>query len=204
VIYVRLNMKSPASTKRRDWLKAAFAVGLSMATPWSWATSTTNAKKPPAEVLAAFPDAHYRGSGKLTFLGLHVYDARLWVQNSFNPESYEQQALALELEYARKLKGELIAERSLVEMRKHSDVSPQQAEWWMAEMKKIFPDVAAGDRITGLQFPGESTHLYLNGKLRGEVRDAEFTRAFFSIWLSPRTSEPKLRLALLKPQLGRP
>ncbi len=197
-------MNLPASTHRRDWLHAAAAVGLSVATPWSWATSTTAAKKPPAEVLAALPDAHYRGSGKLTFLRLHVYDARLWVQGNFIPEGFEQHALALELEYARSLKGELIAERSLVEMRKHSDVSPQQAELWLVEMKKMFPDVTAGDRITGLQFPGESTRVYFNGKLRGEVRDADFTRAFFSIWLSPRTSEPKLRLALLKPHLGRP
>lgn len=166
--------------------------------------STTVAKKPPEEVLAALPGAHYRGSGKLTFLRLHVYDASLWVQSNFNPEGFEKQALALELAYARSLKGELIAERSLVEMRKHIEVSPPQAELWLAEMKRIFPDVAAGDRITGLQFPGESTRIYFNGKLRGEVRDADFTRAFFSIWLSPRTSEPKLRLALLKPNLGKP
>jgi hypothetical protein len=197
-------MNLPASTHRRDWLQGALAFGLSAATPWSWATSTPAEKKPPAEVLAAFPDAQYRGSGTLTFLRLRVYDARLWVQSNFNPDNFEQQALALELEYARSLKGELIAERSLVEMRKHSNVSPQQAEWWLAEMKKMFPDVAAGDRITGLQFPGESTRFYFNGKPRGEVRDADFTRAFFSIWLSPRTSEPKLRLALLKPHLGRP
>jgi hypothetical protein len=160
--------------------------------------------KPPSEVQAGLPDAHPRGSGKLTFLRLHVYDARLWVRGNFNPDDFEQQALALELQYARSLKGELIAERSLVEMRKHVDVSPQQAETWLAEMKKMFPNVVAGDRITGLQFPGESTRFYFNGKLRGEVRDAEFTRAFFSIWLSPRTSEPQLRLALLKPHLGRP
>jgi Chalcone isomerase-like len=197
-------MKLQAFTNRRDWLRGTLAVGLSSAMSWSLATSSSAEKKPPEEVLAALPGAHYRGSGKLTFLRLHVYDASLWVQSNFNPEGFEKQALALELEYARSLKGELIAERSLVEMRKHIEVSAAQAELWLAEMKRIFPDVAAGDRITGLQFPGESTRFYFNGRLRGEVRDADFTRAFFSIWLSPRTSEPKLRLALLKPHLGRP
>ncbi|MFY7939589.1 MAG: hypothetical protein ACOVOX_01650, partial [Burkholderiaceae bacterium] len=112
-------MKLPPSTTRRDWLRAALALGLSVATPWSWAMSTTVAKTPPEEVLAALPGAPYRGSGKLTFLRLHVYDASLWVQSNFNPEGFEKQALALELAYARSLKGELIAERSLVEMRKH-------------------------------------------------------------------------------------
>ena len=197
-------MKTQAFKNRRDWLRWAVAMGLSGAMSWSLATPTSTGKKPPEEVLADLPDAYYRGSGKLTFLRLHVYDASLWVQGNFNPEGYEKQALALELAYARSLKGELIAERSLVEMRKHIEVSTPQAELWLGEMKRIFPDVAAGDRITGLQFPGESTRFYFNGKLRGEVRDADFTRAFFSIWLSPNTSEPKLRLALLKPHLGRP
>jgi hypothetical protein len=197
-------MKQQTFTNRRDWLRGTLAVGLSSAMSLSLATSSNAEKKPPEEVLAALPGAHYRGSGKLTFLRLHVYDASLWVQSNFNPEGFEKQALALELAYARSLKGELIAERSLVEMRKHIEVSPPQAELWLAEMKRMLPDVAAGDRITGLQLPGESTRFYFNGKLRGEVRDADFTRAFFSIWLSPRTSEPKLRLALLKPHLGRP
>jgi hypothetical protein len=197
-------MKQPAPTSRRDCLHAALLAGLLLGTPSTWATSKSSTKRPPSEVLAALPEAHYRGSGKLTFLRLHVYDARLWVQNNFNPENFEQQALALELEYARSIKGELIAERSLVEMRKHADLSPEKADLWLSDMKNIFPDVAAGDRITGIQFPGESTRFYVNGKLRGEVRDAEFTRAFFSIWFSPRTSEPKLRLALLKPNQGRP
>jgi hypothetical protein len=57
--------------------------------------------------------------------------------------------------------------------------------------------VAKGDRITGVQRPGESARFFLNGKPIGEVRDAEFARRFFGIWLAPKTSEPKLRLALL-------
>jgi hypothetical protein len=48
-----------------------------------------------------------------------------------------------------------------------------------------------------LQRPGEAAVFWLNGRLRGEIRDAEFARRFFGIWLSPRTSEPALRSALL-------
>ena len=64
-------------------------------------------------------------------------------------------------------------------------------------MKQLFVDVHKGDRITGVQVPGVATRIFVNGRLRGEVRDAEFTRLFFGIWLSPATSEPKLRDALL-------
>lgn len=187
----------PRPSNRRRWLAQTGGVALLCCVPWVSAAPTT--KKPPTEVLAEMPGALYRGSGKLTFLRLPVYDARLWVLDGFKPENYEQHPLALELVYARSLKGELIAERSLTEMRRVSEPSSEQAEQWLGQMRSLFPNVQAGDRITGLQTPGESTRFFLNGQQRGEVRDAEFTRAFFSIWLSPRTSEPKLRLALLKP-----
>ena len=69
-------------------------------------------------------------------------------------------------------------------------------------MRQIFPDVKEGDRITGVQRPGEAARFFVNGQPRGEVRDAEFTRLFFGIWLSPRTSQPRLREALLGTQGG--
>ena len=48
-----------------------------------------------------------------------------------------------------------------------------------------------------MQRPGQSARFFFNGVLRGEVADAEFTRLFFGIWLSPNTSEPALRKQLL-------
>jgi hypothetical protein len=35
------------------------------------------------------------------------------------------------------------------------------------------------------------------GRVVGEVPDAEFSRLFFGIWLSPQTSEPGLRQQLI-------
>jgi hypothetical protein len=37
----------------------------------------------------------------------------------------------------------------------------------------------------------------LNDKPIGNIDDAEFARAFFAIWLDPKTSEPSLRKQLL-------
>jgi hypothetical protein len=151
----------------------------------------------PAELAAELPAAKLLGSGRLTFLGLLVYDARLWVTDAFKSEAYEQAPLAIELEYGRTLYGKLIAERSLDEMKRGGGVSDERAERWLAAMKQTFPDVAKGDRITGVQRPGESARFFFNGKPIGELRDAEFAKRFFGIWLSAKTSEPKLRLALL-------
>ena len=151
----------------------------------------------PAEVSEELPGARLQGSGRLTFFGLHIYDARLWVQDGFTAEAHATTPLALELDYARTLYGSLIAERSLDEMKRAGGFSEEQGQRWLDAMRKVFVDVNRGDRITGVHRPGDSARFFLNGKSRGEIRDADFARRFFGIWLAPATSEPKLRLALL-------
>ncbi len=147
--------------------------------------------------LSALPGARLLGQGRLTFFGLSVYSAKLWVADGFKPDDFLSHPAALELEYARSLVGKLIAERSLVEMKRVGEVPQDKAEPWRAAMTQLFPDVNKGDRITGLHQPGEGMRFFFNGKPRGDIRDAAFARLFTGIWLSPRTSEPKLRQALL-------
>ena len=64
-------------------------------------------------------------------------------------------------------------------------------------MTQAFPDVNPGERLTGLFWPDEGVRFFHNGRLRADIADAEFARKFFAIWLSPKSSQPKLRLALL-------
>jgi hypothetical protein len=151
----------------------------------------------PAEVAAALPGARLQGESRLRYFGLRIYDARLWVGS--NPVEAEWAAVpfALEMEYARRLLGVQIAERSLAEMKRQGDLPPETEQRWLATLKQWLPDVKDGDRITGLNIPGHGLKLYLNGAPRAESADAELSRVFFGIWLSPRTSEPALRQALL-------
>ena len=153
----------------------------------------------PAEVAAELPGARLLGSGRMTYFGLHIYDARLWVTDTFNADNFAKLPLALELEYARTLVGKLIAERSLDEMKRVGGFSEEQGQRWLAAMTRVFPDVRKGNRLTGVHRPGESARFFLDGNPRGDVSDADFAGRFFGIWLSPQTSEPKLRAALLGP-----
>ena len=145
--------------------------------------------------------ARLQGRGRLRFLGLRIYDIRLWVGAATVDGDWERAAgttpLALEIEYARSLVGAQIAERSLVEMRRQGPIDEASATRWLAAMTELFPDVAEGDRITGVHQPGRGARFYLNGRRRGELADADFARRFFGIWLAPQTSEPSLRGALL-------
>lgn len=183
--------RTPTAPTRRAWLMAA---GATLTVP-SWSPAAAAAL--PAELATELPQARLQGSGRLRFLGLRIYDIRLWAGASPVAAQWAGVPLALELEYARGLQGAQIAERSLVEMRRLAEPPADSAERWLAAMKKIFPDVREGDRITGLNLPGQGARFFHNGTLRGEVLDTEFARLFFGIWLSPRTSEPALRESLL-------
>ncbi len=134
---------------------------------------------------------------RLRYFGLHVYDIRLWSDSARAAAAPADTALALELVYARKLRGWKIAERSLEEMQGIAPIDASRAEAWLAWLNQVLPDVSEGDRITGVQRPAVSTRLFVNGRLAGELRDAEFTRLFFAVWLSDRSSQPRLREALL-------
>lgn len=151
----------------------------------------------PPEVARELPGARLQGQGRLRYLGLHVYDAMLWTAQPLAADEAERAALALELRYARALRGVLIAERSLSEMKRIGEFDDADAARWLEAMTRLFPDVSAGDRITGVHRPGEGARFHVNGRFVGEVAEAVFARLFFGIWLSPRTSQPKLRSALL-------
>src|SRR5512141_3284102 len=75
------------------------------------------AQEPPAarEVL---PGARLAGQGRLTWWGLEVYDARLWVPPGFAAADFADHPFALELRYLRELRGAAIAQHSIDEMRR--------------------------------------------------------------------------------------
>ena len=152
---------------------------------------------PPAELAIDLPGARLQGTARMRFFGLHVYDIRLWTAAAAPATDPAQPPLALELIYGRKLVGEQIASRSIDEMRRIGSLSEAQATAWLAAMTRLFPDVKAGDRLTGVLRPDGVSRFHFNGQARGEIADADFGRLFFGIWLSPRTSEPRLREQLL-------
>ena len=150
-----------------------------------------------AELRELLPQHKLSGRGRLTVWGFDVYDASLWVTPGFKADKLTAQPFALELAYLRNFTNTDIAERSIVEMRRSATISDAQAKEWTAAMLRVIPNVKKGDRIMGVYRPGTGASFLVNGKSAGEIMDAEFARLFFGIWLSPKTSEPKVRSALL-------
>ena len=156
-----------------------------------------NAQDLSPELRAKLPVVSLAGQAKLRFFGFAVYQASLWVSPGFSESAYEQSSFALDLAYLRNFKGADIATRSLTEMQRQATLPAEQQTRWENQMRAIFPDVTAGDRITGVNQPGVGAAFWHNGRFIGEIRDPVFSRLFFGIWLATKTSEPALRLALL-------
>jgi len=157
-----------------------------------------NAQPAPAYVKQVIPDAALVGQGMFRWFGLSIYKARLWGDKTrVTAAGWPTQSFALELEYTRMLYGEKIAIASIDEIKKLGVGSAAQHEQWLADMKKLFPDVDEGRQLTGVFTPGQASQFFFDGKPIGEIADPEFGPAFFGIWLHPKTTAPKLRQALL-------
>lgn len=139
------------------------------------------------------PGARLQGSGRMTFFGLTIYDARLWtVDASWSM----QRPFALQLTYARTISREQLVNSSIEEMQR-TGTTRAQAEAWAPVMQRVLTDVRPGDSLTGVFLPDKGARFYSQHGLTGEVADPEFARAFASIWLDARTREPQLRQRLL-------
>jgi len=148
----------------------------------------------PSQVLALAPNLKVQGGGELTFFGISVYDGYYWSPT----RGWTQDGpFALDLHYHRALDGARIAERSLSEIAKLGYGTAEQRARWGDEMRRMFPDVRRGDRLTGVNLPGGVVRYFHNGKSIGEIADPGFARAFFGIWLDPKTSEFAFRQLLL-------
>ncbi len=200
---------SNATTSRRNFAKSITAISIAtIAAPKVFAQAATTPDKPakriaPAE-LNAFPSPTpwaLVGTGALRFFGFKAYDAYLWsgeastVPNA-NP-LLSKTLFALEIDYTTSIKADDIANVSLVEMARLRSLSDVQIKAFTAELKKAFPDVKSGDKLTGVQVPKQGTRFFFNGRLTAEINDPAFGDAFFAIWLDEKTKQPGLRKALL-------
>lgn len=151
----------------------------------------------PPEGARELPAVRLAGEGRLTWLGLPLYEAQLWVGEGFEAQAFERHPLALALHYRRGFRSADIATRSIKEMRRGGDFDSARADRWRRSLEAALPDVAAGDTVLGLYRPGRGVVFFVNGQRSGEVADPAFAVPFFAIWLGPATSEPALRAALL-------
>lgn len=137
------------------------------------------------------------GSGEMTWLGFSLYHATLWVVGDSALDASATSPSALQLDYQHDIPRDRLVQTSVDEMRRLG-ASEGQLQRWEPELRRVVPDVKEGDSIIGVHYPGRGAAFFHRGRPTGEVRDADFARLFFAIWLDPRSRSPSLRAALLK------
>lgn len=141
------------------------------------------------------PDAQLVGKGKLTYMVWDVYNATLYAPKG---QWNKDKPFALKLDYLREISGKDIAGAAVSEMRQQGFTDEVKLAEWYAQMEEIFPDVGPGTALMGIYKPNQATAFYnQNGELVGQVKDPEFGKYFFAIWLGENTSRPMLRANLL-------
>lgn len=148
----------------------------------------------PEFVQTHIPTARMVGQSRLKMYFFKIYDATLYAPNG---QFDQTQPFALSLGYLRDFDGADIAQRSIDEMRDLGYRDTAQLAQWLIQMELSFPNIIAGDVLTGVVDEQQYTRFYFNGKPTHTVADPEFTQAFFAIWLDSKTSQPKMRIQLL-------
>jgi hypothetical protein len=154
---------------------------------------TAHAASKPPELNAIIRATSPVGSGTLKKLFMSVYEASFWSDAG----SFEKPPYALTITYAMSFDAHDLADRTLIEMQNISDAPEATLKSYTDQLAKLWPNVAAGDRITAIALPTGRTAFYHNGRALGTISDTAFTPIFFGVWLSPKTSEPELRKQLL-------
>lgn len=146
------------------------------------------------KILAAVPEASVVGRGVLSYAFWDVYKATLYAPDGkFDP----REPFALSIEYFVSINGADIADRSTQEIRKQGFSDEAKLAAWNAQMKAIFPDVRDGTVLSAAYIPGKKTVFFSGDTMIGSIDGDDFGQRFFGIWLDEKTSEPKLRRALL-------
>lgn len=159
------------------------------------AAATTNPA--PSEVSRALSQPRLAGEGTLRYFGFNIYDAKLWVGPGFDVKAFANYPIGLELTYNRSFSREAIAERSVKEIERQVTLTPEQASQWTQELSAWLPNVESGERLIGIYIPKQGMRLWHGDQLLGTIKNPDLARYFFGIWLSEKTSEPRLRRALL-------
>ncbi|EMD9442392.1 MULTISPECIES: chalcone isomerase family protein [Burkholderia] len=160
-----------------------------------------------AAVLSAAPEAGARcvdevasarmiGAGQFCVFGVCLYDAQLWAPH---PPAGFDTPFALSLTYRHDVSGARLVATGMAEIERLAPAPLPAAtrDAWRADIARAFTDVARGDVLCGVYLPDQGARFYTNGRLTADIPDPVFARAFFDIWLDPRTRAQSLRRQLL-------
>ena len=136
------------------------------------------------------------GRAKFSVLFWDIYNSSLYSKSGNYYHENSPEAILFKIEYLKDITSEDLLERT-VEQWKHLNISESQYTPYISRLKAIWPNISSGDSLTML-VEEEKSVFYFNNIKVGVIADKAFSKIFLDIWLSPKTSQVKLRAQLLK------
>lgn len=149
--------------------------------------------------LQAMPDnIKLVGQGQFSYLFWDLYQAQLYTADGAFSGYQQSTPVVLKLTYQRDIsKADFI--EATIDQWKHlqGQVLDRHMDW-AKQLDTLWTDVKKGDQLSCVLLENGTVQFYFNDKLLGDVADPAFGPEFLDIWLSEKTSAPKLRKKLLK------
>ncbi|MBU2872117.1 chalcone isomerase family protein [Colwellia sp. E2M01] len=135
------------------------------------------------------------GSAKFSVLFWDIYNSTLYTPTGEYSYTEKANKLIFKIEYLKDISSADLIERT-VEQWQHLNIPKAQYSAFIPRLQAIWPDISAGDSLAML-VENNTAIFYFNNDQIGMVEQPEFYQLFLDIWLSPKTSQAKLRSQLL-------
>ncbi len=128
----------------------------------------------------AISDPELRGSATFRFLGLPLYDAKLYTPGGAAFSWNEN--FGLQLTYRKNLKQKALVESTLEEMARQGNPAPTEVQ-----LQTCFQAVSKGDSYLAIAQGPNSVNFWRNGNKTCTLTNPGITRSFMSIFLGDNT-----------------
>ncbi len=135
------------------------------------------------------------GRAKFSVLFWDIYNSTLYTKSGQYLHGKTHEPLLFKIEYLKDISTDYLLERT-IEQWQHLQIPESQYSPFIPKLKAIWPNISAGDSLVML-VKNEQSVFYFNNVKVGVIQAPEFSRLFLDIWLSPKTSQTKLRAQLL-------
>ncbi len=177
-------------------LKFSFYIVLAFCLSITAQANMVTAKNAPVELTKS--QLKLVGQAQFSVLFWDIYASRLYTPSGqFDGVKPE---VLFEITYQKDITKKDLIERT-VEQWLHLGVKESDYQRFVSQLGTLWPDITKGDKLA-LQVGKNNSVFYMNDKYIGQIEDKWFAGLFLDIWLSPQTSQPKLRLQLLGEKKG--
>jgi hypothetical protein len=125
-----------------------------------------------------------------------IYKSKLQTTSGSYPLQTSNDSLLYQIEYLMDITSNDLIEKT-VEQWQHIGVPEHHYQAYLPQLEGLWPDINKRDSLA-LLIHNQRSVFYYNGNYLGEITDPWFGSNFLAIWLSEKTSQPKLRRQLLK------